>query len=279
MSNYDKSIKAIQESSSRAMEPFSKSLSLYSHVLASIKSFEASFDKMIGPYQYLSEQFAQSPSFQSIESLQKTYNKLINSTNVSLNTTLLVDSFSKALRYMPQPVFTPQFIDALEKLGKYSFPGELDRLYDDSNTTDSDYVVTEKNAVKEIVLSDTVTFPVGQYRVKIKTGDFIALIFGIITMLINMMSYIGQPDPYASTEMQNQIEQNQVQLLETQNQILYDLLHTMDASSSNQAEVLESLRDSVEAQNSAISDLKESLDSIERSIDNMNKDDCTEPEN
>lgn len=69
-----------------------------------------------------------------------------------------------------------------------------------------------------------------------------------------------------------------VQLFQSQNQIMYDLLHTMDASFSNQAEALESLKDSVESQNSAISDLEESLDSIEQSIDNKSESVNTEPE-
>ena len=56
-----------------------------------------------------------------------------------------------------------------------------------------------------------------------------------------------------------------------------DLLHTMDASFSNQAEALEALKDSVESQN-AISDLEESLDSIEQSIDNKRESVNTEPE-
>ena len=69
-----------------------------------------------------------------------------------------------------------------------------------------------------------------------------------------------------------------VQLFQSQNQIMYDLLHTMDASFSNQAEALEALKDSVESQNSAISDLEESLDSIEQSIDNKSESVNTEPE-
>lgn len=71
MSDYDEFNKTMQESLSRVMEPIRKTLSLYSSALAPIKSFEASLDKMMEPYQHLNEQFARSLFSPISETLQK----------------------------------------------------------------------------------------------------------------------------------------------------------------------------------------------------------------
>lgn len=274
MSDYDEFNTTMQESLSRVMEPIRKTLSLYSSALAPIKAFEASLDKMIEPYQRLNEQFARSLFSPLSETLQKMSKEISDTISACPNLDMapLVDSLMKTLIHVPQPIFSSDFTAALKELGRYSFPDDLGGLCDDSDSPDSDYVTVDKSTAKEIDISDTITFPVGHCRVKIKTGDFIALIFGIITIIISIMSYIGQSDSPESVDVQNQ-------LLQSQNQIMYDLLHTMDASSSNQAEALEALKDSVESQNSAISDLEESLDSIEQLIDNKSESVNTEPEN
>ena len=275
MSDYNEFNKMIQESLSRVMEPIHKTLSLYSSALAPMKSFETPLNKMMEPYQRLNEQFARSLSFPISEALQKMSKEIADTISAyacpNLNMAPLVDSLTKTLIHVPQPIFSSDFTAALKELGRYSFPDDLGGLCDDSDAPDSDYVTVDKSTAKEIDISDTITFPVGHCRVKIKTGDFIALIFGIITMIISIMTYIGQSDSPETVDFQNQ-------LFQSQNQIMYDLLHTMDASFSNQAEALEALKDSVESQNSAISDLEESLDSIEQSIDNKSESVNTEPE-
>lgn len=273
MSDYDEFNKTMQESLSRVMEPIRKTLSLYSSALAPIKSFEASLDKMMEPYQHLNEQFARSLFSPISETLQKMSKEISDTISAypNLDMAPLVDSLTKTLIHVPQPIFSSDFTAALKELGRYSFPDDLGGLCDDSDSPDSDYVTVDKSTAKEIDISDTITFPVGHCRVKIKTGDFIALIFGIITMIISIMTYIGQSDSPETVDFQNQ-------LFQSQNQIIYDLLHTMDASSSNQAEALEALKDSVESQNSAISDLEEPLDSIEQLIHNKSESVNTEPE-
>ena len=275
-SYYDDSIKSIQESLARIMEPMRKTLSLYSEMLAPVESYQAALEKAMKPYYTLLNQqhIFSSPVSAAVEKMSK---EIASTINAYPNTALLIDSITKAYENIPKPIFPSSFIAALEHLGEYSFPDDLGGL-DDLEAPDSDYVTVDESAVKEIDISETITFSVGNCRVKIKTGEFIALILQVVGIIIAIITLTSPSDSAASVETQNQLEQVQIQLLQSQNQILYDLLHTMDTSASNEAEALEALRDSVESQNSEISDLKESLDSIEQSIDNMNKDDCTEPE-
>lgn len=165
----------------------------------------------------------------------------------------------------------PNLINVLKE-HTYVFSEEPDKLPID------DYVAVDKSVVKEYNIPDSIAIPIGHNRIKIKTSDFIALIALISQFIFAIISLI----PSVPTEIETkqiQAEEAQILLLESQNQMLCDLFHNIDLSSSSQAEFLHSLKESVEAQGSAISDLEESLDSIQQSLDNMSESESTESEN
>lgn len=76
-----------------------------------------------------------------------------------------------------------------------------------------------------------------------------------------------------------EFEKKQCQIEIIQTQLLYDLLHNADVSSSSQADFLQSLIENVEVQKAELPDLEEYLDSIQQSIDNRNESENTESEN
>lgn len=157
---------------------------------------------------------------------------------------------------------------------------------DDNNYDEFDYVIVDEHPIKEICIPDSLAVPIGKYRVKIKTDQFIAIIFGILSLIVSFMSFIS-----ASPDIdQRQEEQIYIQTQQWQNQILNRLLDSIDASSSSQAKAIEALREAVEAQSEAVEAqfqaldaqaqaveaLREAADSSQQSNDNTNKSESIE---
>lgn len=156
----------------------------------------------------------------------------------------------------------------------------------DNNYDESDYVIVDEHPIKEICIPDSLAVPIGKYRVKIKTDQFIAIIFGILSLIVSFMSFISaSPD----TD-QRQEEQIYIQTQQWQNQILNRLLDSIDASFSSQAKAIEALRKAVGAQSEAVEvqsqaldvqaqaveALREAADSSQQSDDNTNKSESIE---
>lgn len=102
---------------------------------------------------------------------------------------------------------------------------------------ESDYVIVDEKPVKEISVPDTLAIPAGNYRVKIKTEYFIAILFGILSLIVSIASSIIASSSSLNTD-RIQEEQIYIQTQQWQNQILNRLLDSVDASSSTQAEAL-----------------------------------------
>ena len=128
-----------------------------------------------------------------------------------------------------------------------------------------DYVIVDETLVKEWDITESVTVSVGNNRVKMKTSDFIQLLFLIFTALSFTITFIvGRIDAASEAETSNQkinIEQERNELMKEQNQMLYEFLSSIDASESSQTEAIEELKESVLNLHSDFLELSESVPS------------------
>ena len=113
------------------------------------------------------------------------------------------------------------------------------------------------------------------------TDVFISIISLLVSIILStsIALYQSSQGPTKSETQQIQLDETQNALLQTQNQLLYDLLHSIDTSSSSESGSLQSLKKAVEEQNLHLSRIEKSLDSIEKSLDNNASSGNTESEN
>lgn len=225
--------------------------------------------EILRPYHELLEIVPQSFSTSLTEFANKIAKEMSDTISVSFSNSLNSKEFNESFRQM----FTVPCLIKVIKEHTYVFPENLCEL-----SEDDDFVIADESVAKEYKVPDSIAIPIGHNRIKMKTSDFIALIALIIQFIFAIISSFPSAPTEAEVE-QIQAEEAQIFLLESQNQILRNLFHNIDLSSSSQVKFLQSLKESVESQNSAISDLEESLDSIQQSIDNMNESGNTESEN
>lgn len=143
--------------------------------------------------------------------------------------------------------------------------------FDESEISlDNDYVILDKSPIETYEIPESLTIPLGKYRVKMSTDVFISIISLLVSIIlsISIALYQSNQGPTESETQQIQLDETQNALLQTQNQLLYDLLHSIDTSSSSESESLQSLKKEVEEQNLHLSKIEKSLDLIEKSLDN-----------
>ncbi|MBN2930333.1 MAG: hypothetical protein JTJ12_23620 [Eubacterium sp.] len=160
----------------------------------------------------------------------------------------------------------------------HSITGELSESI--CSSLDNDYVILDKSLVETYEIPESLAIPLGKYRVKMSTDVFISIISLLVSIIlsISIALYQSNQGPTESETQQIQLDETQNVLLQTQNQLLYDLLHSIDTSSSTESESLQSLKKEVEEQNLHLSRIEKSLDSIEKSLDNNALSDNTESE-
>lgn len=269
MSDYNE----FSEGPNRVLKNMANSISRSQKVLydslASSRAMQNLIVEMLRPYHKISEVATQSISSTLTEFSDNIASKIIDTITISFRNSCDNEELGESFR---QFFTTPSLVNVLKE-HTYIFPENLDEL-----SEDDDFVIANESVVKEYKVPDSIAIPIGHNRIKMKTSDFIALIALIIQVIFSIISSF----PSAPTEVevkQMQTEEAQIILLESQNQILRNLFHNIDLSSSSQVKFLQSMKESVEAQSFAISDLEESLDSIQQSLDNMNGSDNTESEN
>ena len=263
MLEHDDSFNRINKIIKDAMSPIYNSQRFVYDSLAPCRSIQNLVSELMHPFNELVEKYNRSFSYLFTD-ISDTVSKEISDA--------LKDSFCKPLanneltESIHRLLTAPDLIN-VQKRHTYDFPEDLSGL-----PIDDDYVVIDKSDNKEYEIPDKIAISIGHSRIKIKTSDFISILLTIISIFVSISISVFQYSE-AQTKSEIEIEQKQNdefynQLLQSQNQMLRDLLHDIDLSSSSQAEVLQSLKESVESHNSAISDLAESLDSIQQSIDN-----------
>lgn len=268
MSNYNEFSQHINETLRNMVNSICESQKVLYDSIAPSRAMQSLITEMVRPYHELYGIAAQSISFSLTELSNNIAKEMADTIAASFSNSFASKEVSEAFRKM---CTAPNLINVL-KGHTYDFSEEPDRLPID------DYVTVDKSVVKEYNIPDSIAIPIGHNRIKMKTSDFIALIALISQFIFAIISLIPSVPTEAETK-QIQAEEAQILLLESQNQMLCDLFHNIDLSSSSQAEFLQSLKESVEAQSSAISDLEESLDSIQQSLDNMSESENTESEN
>ena len=143
-----------------------------------------------------------------------------------------------------------------------------------------DYVTLDKDSIETFEIPESIAIPLGKYRVKMSTDVFISIISLLVSIILStsIALYQSSQGPTKSETQQIQLDETQNALLQTQNQLLYDLLHSIDTSSSSESGSLQSLKKAVEEQNLHLSRIEKSLDSIEKSLDNNASSGNTESE-
>ena len=168
---------------------------------------------------------------------------------------------------------TSGFSDILEPIPKLDPSVTSDEEIQSSDVlSNDDYVIIDEKPIKEWEIPDEAILRIGHNRLKIKTSDLISIIIFLLTFVLSIFMDV-KPSHQNPTEFEK--KQYQIEIIQTQ--LLYDLLHNADVSSSSQADFLQSLIENVEVQKAELPDLEEYLDSIQQSIDNRNESDNIEP--
>ena len=147
----------------------------------------------------------------------------------------------------------------------------LKPLYIPSNDSesDNDYVTISESSSKEFEIPDTVAIPIGNNKVKIKTELFVTLLVALITIVIEVCSFVSDRfENVHSEESQKQYEKEQLRLAREGNQILYELISSVNTSSSAQADFIEDLKEVLQENDLQSFDSEESPDSPLVSTDN-----------
>ena len=108
---------------------------------------------------------------------------------------------------------------------------------------EDDFVIVDDTTVKTYELPDSVYIPIGNNRIKMPTSFLLALIDLIISTILTISIAIAQSNSSQTEQInQMQIEESQLELQRAQNEMLQQLLHDIDTSSSSEAETIKELK-------------------------------------
>lgn len=122
--------------------------------------------------------------------------------------------------------------------------------------------------LQTIFSSDSITSQIGQLQeemVKSYKHFFQLYTPSIISSLIAVVQFNSSQEDQIK---QTQIEEIQIELQRAQNEILQQLLHNIDTSSSSEAEAIKELQKTVEEQNKQYSQNQDTCLSVEEDNDN-----------
>lgn len=173
-------------------------------------------------------------AYPGIETLLKSYQEALKASIDMSQYQSILNNLSKIISGSDIPTHSPDDIS----------------MSDIDTCLDADYVTVDAKPVKYFVPSQKAeTF--SNERVPLSTGDIIALITLIVTLLFNTASlYLQQKESQqnAKTEQERiELQREQNELLREQNEILKHcgyMFYSMDTSHSSRAEDLEALKNS-----------------------------------
>ena len=142
---------------------------------------------------------------------------------------------------------------------------------------EDDFVIVDDTTVKTYELPDSVYIPIGNSRIKMPTAFLLELIGFIVTTILSISIAIAQSA--SSKEDQNdliRIEESQLELQRSQNEMLQQLLHNIDASSSSKAETIKELKETVEELNKQYSQTQDTCSPVEAGNDNSESNEDTD---
>lgn len=132
-----------------------------------------------------------------------------------------------------------------------------------------DFVIVDESAVKIYEFPDCIYIPIGNSRIKMPTSILLTLINLIISTILTISIAVVQFNSSQEDQIkQTQIEETQIELQRAQNEILQQLLHNIDTSSSSEAEAIKELQKTVEEQNKQYSQNQDTCLSVEEDNDN-----------
>ena len=160
-----------------------------------------------------------------------------------------------------------QFLNVTPELHFRS--GRADRPEDLGGLPEDDFVIVDETAAKTYELPDSVYIPVGNSRIKMSTSFLLALIDLIINTILTISIAIAQSNSSQAEQIkQIQIEESQLELQQAQNEMLQQLLHDIDTSSSSEAETIKELKETVEKLNKQYSQTQDTCSPVEAGNDN-----------
>ena len=134
---------------------------------------------------------------------------------------------------------------------------------------EDDFVIVDDTTVKTYELPDSVYIPIGNNRIKMPTSFLLALIDLIISTILTISIAIAQSNSSRTEQInQMQIEESQLELQHAQNEMLQQLLHNIDTSSSSEAETIKELKKTVEELNKQCSPTQDTCSPVEADNDN-----------
>lgn len=144
-----------------------------------------------------------------------------------------------------------------QALNSDSFQKILSQQIDNSSSISSeDYVTLDEKNVKEWEFPENIAIPIGNNKVRIKTELFISLLSIFISLIFSLteltFNRLDASTDTSDSQKLMEIEQERNLLQAQQNEILYNLLKSVDASTSSQADAIEELKEFLTSSDSCI---------------------------
>ena len=226
-----------------------------------LKQYANLSDSCKKTYTFMNESFSQ--YYEIYAQLRKQFSTVLaESVSVSKYNSQLL---SAALKSIQNPI-SQSDMQNLKNAVRASYPS-IDFAKPEVSAKESDFVTLDSSAVDTYVIPESMTIPFGTHRVKIKTDLFVTILWNILSLIVTITLALAVPQSPTESLAEEQV---QSELLRSQNQLLQDLLKSLDTSNSSQAKLLEELKIHVEEQDSAIDTLQSSLTSIQQALDNIN---------
>ena len=224
-------------------------------------------EEIVKPYRQLFRLYTPTMVASLTESLSK-MSEIMTATVRENITTGVYNNLNESLK---------QSLSLLELQNQFlSVPPELLFHSDLSNYSEDlgglpedDFVIVDDTTVKTYELPDSVYIPIGNNRIKMPTSFLLALIDLIISTILTISIAIAQSNSSRTEQInQMQIEESQLELQRAQNEMLQQLLHNIDTSSSSEAETIKELKKTVEELNKQCSPTQDTCSPVEADNDN-----------
>ena len=224
-------------------------------------------EEIVKPYRQLFRLYTPTMVASLTESLSK-MSEIMTATVRENITTGVYNNLNESLKQSLSLLkLQTQFLNVTPELHFHS--GRADRPEDLGGLPEDDFVIVDETAAKTYELPDSVYIPVGNSRIKMSTSFLLALIDLIINTILTISIAIAQSNSSQAEQIkQVQIEESQLELQQAQNEMLQQLLHDIDTSSSSEAETIKELKETVEELNKQYSQTQDTCSPVEAGNDN-----------
>lgn len=224
-------------------------------------------EEIVKPYRQLFRLYTPSMVASFTESLSKMSDIMTTTIRENITTGVynnLNESLKQSLSLLE---LQKQFLNLPPEL---HFHSDLSNYSEDlGGLPEDDFVIVDDTTVKTYELPDSVYIPIGNNRIKMPTSFLLALIDLIISTILTISIAIAQSNSSRTEQInQMQIEESRLELQRAQNEMLQQLLHNIDTSSSSEAETIKELKKTVEELNKQCSPTQDTCSPVEADNDN-----------